>query len=269
MIQTEFELPNTRTPNALPARRQLLNVFVHDLTMDEVINDFDAGLMLTLHSDMLIKLQSDREFYDAFQKFDLITCDSQILYAALKLMGSPVRERVSGSDYFPRFYMHHKDNPDVTAFLLGGMPGVADKAAARIDGRVGRKFIAGTYAPPFDFDDKPEEVDKIVDAVNASGATALLVGLGGGRQEKFIVKYRDRFPGVKLFLPLGGTIDYEAETLKRPAPWVTNVGLEWLYRVIKEPKQRWRRYFIEQPPVIWLLIKQKLGLYKDPFGGAS
>ncbi|MEY1556939.1 WecB/TagA/CpsF family glycosyltransferase [Yoonia sp. R2331] len=247
-------------------KRQLLNVFVHDLTMDEVVADFDEGLMLTLHSDMLIKLQRDRSFYDAFQQFDLITCDSQILYAALKLMGTPVRERVSGSDYFPRFYMHHKDNPDVTVFLLGGLPGVADKAAARINGKVGREIIAGTYAPPFDFDGKPEEIDRIAEAVNASGATALLVGLGGGRQEKFIVAYRDRFPKVKLFLPLGGTIDYEAETLKRPAPWVTNVGLEWFYRVIKEPRQRWRRYFVEQPPVIWLLIKQKLGRYSNPFG---
>jgi N-acetylglucosaminyldiphosphoundecaprenol N-acetyl-beta-D-mannosaminyltransferase len=247
-------------------QRQLLNVFVHDLRMQDVVEDFDEGLMLTLHSDMLIKLQRDRDFYDAFQHFDLVTCDSQILYAALKLMGHPVRERISGSDYFPRFYMHHRDNPDVTAFLLGGMPGVADIAADRINAKVGRPFIAGTYAPPFDFDGKPEEIDRIAEAVNASGATALLVGLGGGRQEKFIVAHRDRFPGVKLFLPLGGTIDYEAQTLQRPAPWVTNAGLEWLYRVIKEPRQRWRRYFIEQPPVIWLLIKQKLGWYRDPFG---
>lgn len=254
------------SPNDLGAdRKPLLNVYVHDVTMQEVLEQFDAGLMLTLHSDMLIKLQKDKEFFEAFQAFDLITCDSQILHFILKMMGHPVRERVSGSDYFPKFYMHHRDNPDVTTFLLGGMPGIADLAADRINAKVGRTFIAGTYAPPFDFDDKPDEIDKIVDAVNASGATALLVGLGGGRQEKFIVKYRDRFPGVKLFLPLGGTIDYEAGTLPRPAPWVTNVGLEWLYRVIKEPRQRWRRYFVEQPPVLWLLLKQKLGRYQNPF----
>jgi len=237
------DLTDTGAGPLAPQTRPLLNVHVHDVTMQEVLERFDEGLMLTLHSDMLIKLQHDREFYEAFKAFDLITCDSQILAWVLKLMGKPVRERVSGSDYFPKFYMHHKDNPAVSAFLLGGQPGVADTAAARINGLVGRDFIAGTYAPPFDFDDKPEEVDRIVEAVNASGATALLVGLGGA-------------------------IDYEAQTLKRPAPWVTNMGLEWLYRVVKEPRARWRRYFIEQPPVLWLLLKQRLGFYRNPFEGS-
>ncbi len=263
-IVSSHDHPMSRAP-----RCKLLNVFVHDVAMDDVVRDFDAGLMLTLHSDMLIKLQKDRDFYEAFQAFDLITCDSQILYAMLKLMGHPVRERVSGSDYFPRWYMHHKDNPAVSVFLLGGKPGVAETAAHRINARVGREIVTGTYAPPFDFDDNPEEISRIIAEVDASGATALLVSLGGGRQEKFIVRHRHRFAHVKLFLPLGGTIDYEAETLKRPAPWVTNVGLEWLYRVIKEPRARWRRYFVEQPPVIWLLLKQRLGLYRDPFNRSS
>ena len=72
-------------------------------------------------------------------------------------------------------------------------------------------------------------------------------------------------PGIKLFLPLGGTIDYEAESLKRPPAWVTNAGLEWLYRVLREPRQRWRRYVLHQPPFLYLFALQKLGMYKDPF----
>ena len=105
----------------------------------------------------------------------------------------------------------------------------------------------------------------MIEAVNASGATALLVGLGGGRQEKFIIRYRDRFPHVRLFLPLGGTIDYEAGTFKRPPAWVTEWGLEWLYRLVKEPRQRWHRYLVHEPPVLWHLLRQKLGVYRDPF----
>lgn len=243
----------------------LLNVFVHDVSMDEVVETFTDGMMLTLHVDMIMKLQQDREFYEAFKKFDLITCDSQILYFAAKLLGTPVQERVSGSDYFPKFYMHHKDNPDVTVFICGGQEGIAEMAANRINEKVGRKIIVDTYAPPFDFDTSPEEVDKTIDLINASGATALMIGLGGGRQEKFLAKYRDRFPNVRLFLPLGGTIDYESGTFDRPAPWVTNLGFEWFYRVLKQPQQRWRRYFVEQPPVLPLLVAQKMGRYKNPF----
>ena len=243
----------------------LLNAFVHDVTMDEVVRDFNEGLMLTLHVDMIMKLQQDPEFYEIFKKFDLITCDSQIMYFATKFMGTPVKERVSGSDYFPKFYMHHKDNPDVTVFMCGGKPGIADIAAEKINAKVGREFICGTYAPSFDYDQKPEEIEHMIDLINASGATVLLVGLGGGRQEKFIINHRDRLPNVKLFLPLGGTIDYEAGTFKRPPAWITEAGFEWLYRLLKEPKQRWHRYIVHEPPFLWKILLQRFGLYRDPF----
>jgi len=81
-----------------------------------------------------------------------------------------------------------------------------------------------------------------------------------------MIRNRDRFPHVKTFLPLGGTIDYEAGTLARPAPWVTDAGLEWLYRLVREPRQRWRRYLVHQPPVLFRLAQQRMGLYRDPFG---
>jgi exopolysaccharide biosynthesis WecB/TagA/CpsF family protein len=123
----------------------------------------------------------------------------------------------------------------------------------------------GTSSPSRDNDLQPDEVQRLIAEINASRATVLLVGLGGGRQEKFIFKYRDRLPGVRLFLPLGGTIDYEAESLKRPAAWITNIGLEWLYRLLREPRQRWRRYIVHQPPFLYLLARQMIGLYRNPF----
>lgn len=243
----------------------ILNAVVDDLSMEELLIDFNEGLLLTLHVDMLMKLQKDREFYDILPEFDVITCDSQILYFATKFLGKPVKERLSGSDYFPKYYMHHKENEAVTVFLCGGKPGIAEIAQKNVNKKVGRDIIVGTYAPPFDFDQSQEEIDKLIDAINASRATVLLVGLGGGRQEKFIVKYRDRFEYVKTFLPLGGTIDYEAGTFKRPPAWITAWGFEWLYRLLKEPKQRWHRYLVHEPPAVYNLIKQKLGLYRNPF----
>ena len=221
--------------------------------------------MLTLHVDMIMKLQRDREFYETLSEFDVITCDSQILTIAARLLGTPVKERVSGSDFFPRYYMRHKDDPRVTVFLCGGGPGIAEIAREKVNAKVGREMIVGTMSPSFSFDSDPQEIERIVEAVNASGATVLLVGLGGGRQEKFLVAQRHRFEHVRTFLPLGGTIDYEAQTLKRPPAWITTIGLEWLYRLLKEPKQRWHRYLVHQPPVLWHLLRQRLGLYRDPF----
>jgi N-acetylglucosaminyldiphosphoundecaprenol N-acetyl-beta-D-mannosaminyltransferase len=250
-----------------PSRKKvrLLNVEVDDITLEELVDSFQEGVLLTLHVDMIVKLQKDREFYELLPAFSPITCDSQILVAAARVLGTPLRGRVSGSDFFPRYYLKHRDNPAVTIFLCGGGPGIAQAAAENINRTVGRTMVVGTDSPPFDYDKRPGEIDRMVERINQSKASVLVVGLGAGRQEKFILRQRERLPGVKAFLPLGGTIDYEARTLKRPPSWVTDVGLEWLYRLVSEPKQRWRRYILHQPPVLYYLALQRLGLYQNPF----
>jgi N-acetylglucosaminyldiphosphoundecaprenol N-acetyl-beta-D-mannosaminyltransferase len=146
----------------------VLNAYVHDVTMDEVL-ELREGLLLTLHVDMIMKLQKDREFHAILDHFDIITCDSQILYFATRFLGSPVRERVSGSDYFPRFYMRYRDDPSVTVFLMGGKPGIAEIAARNVNAKVGREMVVGTCAPPFDFDRDPAEIERMIAAVNALG----------------------------------------------------------------------------------------------------
>ncbi len=246
-------------------RVRLLNVDVDNITMDELVDSFREGLLLTLHVDMIMKLQKDREFYEILPHFDVITCDSQILVVAAKMLGTPFKERVSGSDFFPRFYARHKSDPGVTMFICGGGPGVAEIARKNINAKAGREMIIATDSPPKDYDTKPGEIERMIARINESKANVLLVGLGAGRQEKFIVRYRDRFPYVKAFLPLGGTIDYEAGTLARPPAWITDAGFEWLYRVVREPRQRWHRYFVHQPPVLYLLARQKFGRYRNPF----
>ena len=254
--------PRTNTYKKVP----MLNAYVHDIAMDDLVENFTEGAMLTLHVDMIMKLQQDREFYDLLDKFDVITCDSQIMFFATKWLGTPVQERVSGSDYFPKFYMHHKDNPDITIFLCGGKPGIADLAMKNVNAKVGREMIVGVDAPDFNFDTNPVEIERMIAAINDSGATVCLVGLAGGRQEKFIMKYRDQMPGVKLWLPLGGTIDYESGTFKRPPSWITEGGFEWLYRLVKEPRARFHRYVVHEPPFLFAVLQQKLGWYKNPFG---
>lgn len=265
MEQREDEVVPAQYDITKAKRVPMLNAYVHDISMKELVENFDEGLLLTLHVDMAMKLQQDREFHDIIDQFDVITCDSQIMYFSTKFLGTPVQERVSGSDYFPLFYTHHKDNLDMTLFMLGGKPGIAEMAQANVNAKVGREFIVDTYAPSFDYDTKPDEIEDMIARVNASKATALLVGLGGGRQERFIIKYRDRFPHVKLFLPLGGTIDYESGTFQRPPEWITEWGFEWLYRLIKEPRARFHRYVVHEPPFIWAILKQKLGIYRNPF----
>jgi N-acetylglucosaminyldiphosphoundecaprenol N-acetyl-beta-D-mannosaminyltransferase len=244
---------------------RILNAAFDDITMEELLGSFREGMLLTMHVDMIMKLQKDREFHGMIPLFDVVTCDSRILFAAAKVLGTPLRECVSGSRFFPRYYMRHKDDPDVTIFICGGGPGVAELAQGRINAKVGRTMVVGTYSPPFDYDTRPGEIERMLAQINASRASVLVMGISAGKQEKFIVGHRDRMPHVRTFLPLGGTVDYEAGTLRPPASWITDAGLEWLYRLLREPRQRWRRYLVHQPPVLYQLARQRLGLYRDPF----
>lgn len=248
---------------------RLLNIDLDNITMKDLVDNFERGFLLTLHVDMIMKLQKQKDFYDIISEFDVITCDSQILVVAGSVLGTPFKERVSGSDFFPLYCEKYKNDESIKVFLCGGGPGIAEIAAKNINERVGREIIVGTDSPPFDYDTNPEEVDRMINKINDSGATVLLVGLGAGRQEKFMYTNRHKLKDVHTFLPLGGTIDYEAKTLVRPAAWITDWGFEWLYRLLKEPKQRWHRYLVHQPPVLWLLLKQRLGLYKNPFEESS
>ena len=243
----------------------LLNATIDNITMEQLLEK-KSGTILTLHVDMIVKMQKDRELWELMKRFDVVTCDSQILYFALKWLGQPLQERVSGSDYFPKFYTKYKDDPSTTIFLCGAMPGIAERARDIINQKVGREMIVGTFSPSVDFEKKPDEIAAILKAINDSKATVCVVGLGVPKQERFIFKYRgEALPNVRLFLPLGGTIDYEAGDIVRPSPWVTEVGLEWAYRLVSEPKKRWRRYLVQQPPLLRFLMQQKLGTYRNPF----
>ena len=118
------------TPETSYKRVPMLNAYVHDIAMDDLVENFTEGVMLTLHVDMIMKLQQDREFYDLLDKFDVVTCDSQIMYFSTKWLGTSVQERVSGSDYFPKFYMHHR----VPVWRQAGDCGSGDEKRQRQSG---------------------------------------------------------------------------------------------------------------------------------------
>ena len=105
----------------------------------------------------------------------------------------------------------------------------------------------------------------IIDAINAADPDLLWIGMTAPKQEKWIMKYRDKMPGVKVFMALGATIDFEAGTLKRAPKIWQKIGMEWLYRCMKEPNRLFKRYFVDDMQFFYYFGKQLLGIYKDPF----
>jgi len=245
----------------------LLNVSIDNLSITELFEKLDGegGIVFTPNVDHLIKLQDDRDFYEAYNKSSYRVCDSQILMYASQFLGTPLKEKISGSDLFPAFYMYHKDNEKIKIFLLGGAEGIARKAQEKINQKVGREIVVEAYSPSFGFENNEEECEKIIDAINKSGATVLAIGAGSPKQEKWLVKYKSKLTHVKIFLGIGATIDFEAGCKARAPKWMSEVGIEWAYRLLSEPRRLWKRYLIEDLPFFRLILEQKLGLYKMPF----
>lgn len=244
---------------------QFLNIRIQSLKQNELLQEVKKGVIITPNIDHLVKLQKDEEFYNVYQQAEWIVCDSKILYFLSKLLKNPLPEAIPGSSFFTAFYEYHKDNPNCKIFLLGAAEGIAVKAMERINQKVGRDIVVGAHSPSYGFEKKEAECEELIKIVNESGANVLLVGVGAPKQEKWIMKYRDRMPKVDIFMGLGATIDFEAGTLKRAPIFWQKIGMEWLYRCLKEPKRLFKRYFIDDMQFFYYFGKQLLGIYKNPF----
>ncbi|MEB3159873.1 MAG: WecB/TagA/CpsF family glycosyltransferase [Synechocystis sp.] len=240
-------------------RVNILGTEIDNITISELLENLGktGGLVVTPNVDHLIKLRKDQEFQQVYSRADYRICDSKIVQLASYFLGQPIQEKISGSDFFPAFYQYNAHNPNITIFLLGAQPGVAKIAQQKINDKVGRQIIVDVYSPPFGFEKDEAECQKIIDLIKQSGATVLAVGLGAPKQEKWLACYRDKLPLIKIFMAIGGTIDFEAGHIRRSPKWMSEMGLEWLFRLSLEPKRLWRRYLIESLPFVWLVLKQR------------
>lgn len=244
-------------------RVKILNVYVDNFSQAEVLKQLRYGVVFTPNVDHLIKLQNDPEFYSAYEIADYKLCDSKILYYVSRFLGTPIKEKISGSDFFPAFYNYHKDNEEIKIFLLGGQEGVAKKAQEKINTKVGREIIVEAHSPSFGFEKNEAECLEIIERINRSGATVLALGVGAPKQEKWIQKYKNLLPNIRIFMAVGATIDFEAGYKERSPKWMSEVGMEWLHRLLSEPQRLWRRYLIDDPLFFWLVLKQKCKLYQS------
>lgn len=246
-------------------RVTLLNIQIDNIRLSDALSQITEGVIVTPNVDHLVKTQYDKDFYDLYRQADYVLCDSKLIQVAAGFLGTPVIEKISGSDFFPAFYNYHKHNGDISIFLLGAKPGVAETAAKLINTKVGRDIIVDTLSPSFGFERNNDECESIAQRINASGATVLAVGLGSPKGEKWISTHKDKIPNVKLFMSIGATIDFEAGNVNRAPKWMSNAGIEWLYRLASEPRRLWKRYLVDDLPFFWLVLKQRFGLYNDPF----
>lgn len=253
---------------SMPDHKSVLNIEIASIASSEFISSELKGIIFTPNVDHLIKLQKDSKFYACYQKADWVICDSKIISVASKFLGSPIKEVIPGSDLFPEYCKKvaaEKSNGRKVFILGGTTPEITKKAVNNLRNYSIHDFIVGAYCPPFGFEQNENEKKHIIDLIQRSGANVLAMGVGAPKQEKFIIEIKDSLNEVDTYFAIGATIDFISGDLKRAPKWVQKIGFEWFYRMLMDPKRLVKRYLVDDLPFFWLVLKQKLGIYKNPF----
>lgn len=244
------------------SKMRFINTEIDNLTMDEalerigvLIKENSNSYVVTPNVDHIVKLEKDKELQEVYKHASLVLTDGKPLIWISKWYGTPIKEKISGSDLFPRL-CEKASRDGYTMFFLGAAEGVAAKAAERLQERYKNLNVVGTYSPPMGFEKNPKEIAKVIALVKQHKPDILIVGLGCPKQEKFMYQYRDELE-VPVSLGLGASLDFEAGNMKRAPKWMCNCGFEWLFRLIQEPKRMFKRYIVDDMVIFKMAIKYK------------
>jgi N-acetylglucosaminyldiphosphoundecaprenol N-acetyl-beta-D-mannosaminyltransferase len=203
---------------------------------------------------MVVEAQLSPEFQEVLSSTDLNCPDGAPVFWLARMQDSSAH-KISGPDFMPMFCgqsveFGHKH------FLYGGAEGVPEQAAANLRERFPGIQIVGEYAPPFR-DLTEAEADAVIDRINASGADVVWVSLGCPRQEWWI-HHQGRKLNAKVVLAVGQATDILAGARDRCPSAMSRVGLEWAYRLAKDPRRLWKRYLVTNSLFLLLLLRSKM-----------
>lgn len=244
------------------SRMKFMNTEVDNLTMEEALGRIDElirkdrnAYVVTPNVDHLVQLERGGELNEVYRHADLILTDGKPLIWISKWYKTPIKEKISGSDLFPRLCEMAAEK-GYKMYFLGAAEGVAAKAAENLMKRFKGLEVVGTYSPPFGFEKDKAEMAKIKKQIKEVSPHILIVGLGCPKQELFILHHKDEL-GVPISLGLGASLDFEAGNIKRAPKWMANHGLEWMFRITQDPKRMAKRYLVDDRKILGLAIKYR------------
>lgn len=206
--------------------------------------------VMTPNAEMLVEAQCNQAFHQLLQRTSLNLPDSVSLLWAARRTGQHLPARVTGVDTVVR--LCGVLGPEHPVFLLGSAPGVAERAAAELSRRNPRLVIAGTYAGS----PREEHVNDVISRISAARPHLLLVAYGAPAQDLWIDRHLSALPSVRVAMGIGGTFDFLAGTVKRAPQLLRRLGLEWLWRLVREP-WRWRRIVRATIVFPWLVVRSQ------------
>lgn len=251
-----------RIPQLSKPRVDLFGVTIDALQMNEAVQQIFAWIdepfkfcryVVTPNVDHIVLLQDNESLQSAYKDADLVLADGFPVILASRLIGKPLPERVTGSDLVPALFAAVNRQCILHIFLLGAAQGVADRAAAHIERAWPGVKVVDTYSPPFGFEQDDVEQERILSRVRAASPDLLVVGLGAPKQEIWVHEKRSELASSAVVCA-GATIDFLAGEKTRAPRWTQRIYLEWLYRLLSEPKRLFWRYSRDAlifPQIVW------------------
>ena len=234
------------------------NITMHQalVRIDELVKSNSHSHIVTPNVDHIVNLQNDSEFKTIYNRAALVLPDGMPLLLAAKFLRTPLFEKVSGSDLFPKICAYAQQK-NYRLYFLGGRENAAEKSALILKKKYPEVCICGTYSPPYGFEKNRDKNQEIIEKVKAAKPDILFVGLGSPKQEKWIFQHKQEYQ-VPVSIGIGISFEYTSGMVKRAPIWMQKFCLEWLWRLLKEPKRLWKRYLINDLGFFKLIIKQKL-----------
>ena len=225
---------------------KILGVRINNVDMDETMNKIDGffdndelNYIYTPNPEIVMRAGRDEEFKKIINSASLNLCDGIGLMIASKLKKKPLKSRVTGYDTSIKI-LELMNEKHLSLFLLGAKPGIAEKAIEKINNDYPNIVISGYNNGYFNGSHNGhascDEEEALIQKINDSKADAIFVGMGAGYQEKFIYYNKDKLK-TKLAIANGGVIDVLAGNVKIAPAFIRKIGMEWLYRLFKEPKR--------------------------------
>jgi N-acetylglucosaminyldiphosphoundecaprenol N-acetyl-beta-D-mannosaminyltransferase len=215
-------------------------------------------LISTINLNFLLSSQTDERFHESILRSDLCTADGMPILWIARLLGIPINTRIAGSDVFEALKVRQHQTRRLNLFLFGGANGVAAAAREKLNAEHGPLFCVGWHDPGFvSVDDM--STDAILSAINSSNADFLALALGAKKGQEWLLRNHDRVQ-IPVRVHLGATINFQAGTLTRAPKFMQKSGLEWLWRIMQEPKLWKGRYRDDGFSLLRLLLTRVIPL---------
>jgi N-acetylglucosaminyldiphosphoundecaprenol N-acetyl-beta-D-mannosaminyltransferase len=222
--------------------------------IEDLVTRGKGGMVFTPNVDHIVIAEEDPRFRAAYAEADLALVDGTPVLWAARLLGSPLPEKISGSDLI-RPLAERAAQRGWRLYFLGGQPGVAAQAKEILEREYPGLRVVGTSAPMIDLSRDISEQRDVVDAIREAMPDLLFLALGAPKQEIFAHRVRGLL-GPVVMLGIGASLDFVTGTAKRSPSWMSAVGLEWIYRLAQEPERLWKRYLLRDPKFLPILLQE-------------